>query len=285
MGNHHGEENNAVPYRTNATDMLAAGAALGEVRQAQPADCTPFVTLPPGYTAHDLESTLMYPLRERGTTHLDTLDSFVAFVNRHKDETASAIYASVREDALVAVLNDHSSGDAQWRDWRADYSCPLSDEWVTWILNSGKAMPQAAFAQFIEDNLPDIVTPDKGNKKPTAADMLIVSRTLEAKSSVAFAQGTRLQTGDVELSFSERTAATAGNGKFSVPESFEIGIPVYRSGALYRVTARLRYRISGGLLTMWYDLLRHKQVHDHAFAEVVTQAQKKTELPAFYGTP
>lgn len=52
-----------------------------------------------------------------------------------------------------------------------------------------------------------------------------------------------------------------------IPEVFKIGIPVLEGGPRYSVQARLRYRIDGGALVMWFDLLRpHKIIEDAVLA-------------------
>lgn len=270
----------------NIQSAIDVGAALAGPKILTDVGAESFVIVPEGYALHGLERYQENPSRKRGNVSLDTVESFTAYVKRHADQNATTIFADAEHCHLTAVINDHADnhdGMPNWGDFRARYICPLSDPWGIWVGNNGVPMTQANFAAFIEDNLPDIVGKEDG---PDPADMLIVSRNLEARSAVTFAQGTRLQTGDVELSFIEKTDATvnATKGKIAVPENFDIGIPVFRNGTNYRITARLRYRINDGKLSMWYDLLRWKQVKDDAFNNVVKTVQE-LDLPVFYGAP
>lgn len=154
----------------------------------------------------------------------------------------------------------HDQVEAGWRDHTAFYECPLSAEWKAWSKANKNLFEQAEFAQFIEDNLPDIV-------EPSGADMLEISRTLEAKKKINFASGIRLSNGQQELTYEEQVAGTASKGKLQIPEVFKIGIPVLEGGPRYSVQARLRYRIDGGALVMWFDLLRpHKIIEDAVLA-------------------
>ena len=162
---------------------------------------------------------------------------------------------------------------------RQIYACPLSPEWQTWRAESGQQMNQEAFAQFIEDNLPDIAI-------PTAAEMLEISRSLEAKKKVNFASGIRLSNGQNELTYEEEITGTAQKGKLKVPEEFQIGIPVLEGGQRYAVNARLRYRIGdGGKLTMWYELIRPHKILDDAVHAVRLEIEQGTEMPVFNGKP
>lgn len=250
---------------TEAAQIKAIAIASTEIRQANGGH--EFVTLPPGYSAQSIEHMRAFPSRAKGTTRVNDASSFITVVN---DQTTARlrIYGQLYDQngkadpKFTAVLNDHLStslteplpawAHAGWQDHRVSYACPLSTEWKTWTGMHKRSMKQADFAQFIEDNLPDIVT-------PAAAEMLEIARTLEARKGVNFKSGIRLQNGDQQFTFEETTEAKAGEkGHLSVPERFEIAIPVFE-GAKTRnlIVARLRYRIDNGKLDMWYDLERH----------------------------
>jgi len=222
-------------------------------------DGVPYVVAPEGYAVENLERMLETPMRKRGKVHMNDAASFNAYVNAEATP-ATRLYGQLNPPAFCAVFNDHAS-EPGWGDYGVSYDCPLSIEWKTWTANSGKTMTQEAFAQFIENNLPDIAM-------PPAADMLEISRSLEAKKKVNFASGVRLSNGQNELVYEEQVSGTAAKGKLNVPEAFTIGIPVLEGGERYAVTARLRYRIQeGGKLSMWFELVRpHKIVEDAASA-------------------
>lgn len=84
-------------------------------------------------------------------------------------------------------------------------------------------MNQADFARFIEDNAPDIAS-------PPAADMIEISRSLEAKKKVNFASAIRLDNGKTEFTYEEDIEGTAAKGRLQVPQVFTIGIPVPEGG-------------------------------------------------------
>lgn len=239
----------------------------------------PFVVLPNNYGVTDIENLLPTPTRPRGTVTLRTVDSFIELLNQVKVSN-TRLYAADDPKAphFIAIINDHSRElGPGWRDYKLFYACPLSEEWKTWAGMNGKAMKQVDFAKFIEDNLPDVY-------QPAAAEMLEISRTLEAKKSVDFKSAQRLSDGQQEFTYNEAVEGTAGKGKFKVPEEFKIGIPVFNGGTPYLITARLRYRIDNGVLVLWYDLLREHKVMEDAFKTMREKIETDTELKAIIGS-
>lgn len=254
---------------------MAVASSLDNLVRAD-IEGAPSLLVPEGYRVHDLESLMLAPVRARGNVALRDTGSFVSVVNDRKVE-GTRLYGKLSPPSFTAVFNDTTGKGPGWRDDRATYVCPVSVEWQRWTAANGKQMNQEAFAQFIEDNSADCVTPD-------AATMIEVSRTLEAKKKVNFASGIRLSNGQNELTYEETVSGTAGKGKFVVPEEFVIGVAVLEGGPKYAVTARLRYRIADqGKLTMWFDLLRPHKVLEDAVKEVWNHIQNQTGLAILNG--
>lgn len=261
----------------NAAIVRDMAAAIGAPNSAE-AEAKPYAIVPAGYTLHDLEPTLMQPVRFRGTTALRDMASFTAFVAELAAENATRLYGQLNPPKFKAVFNDHDRDSGPgWRDHIATYDCPLSVEWLAWMGSNGKVMPQADFATFIEDNAPDIAS-------PPAADMIEISRTLEAKKKVNFASGIRLDNGQIEFVYEEQIDSTAAKGRLQIPQTFTIGIAVLEGGPRYAVTARLRYRIGEkGALALWYDLERPHKVVEDAAKEVWLAIERDTGLRVFNG--
>lgn len=235
----------------------------------------PHVVVPGDYQLHDLESMMPSPRRLKGKLDLRDMKSFVAVYNEFKTDS-SKLYGTVNPPKFVGLLNDNAAGNPGWGDHRVEYSCPLSVEWKTWTNKNKQPISQADFAQFIEDNLPDLLD---------GATMLEVSRTLEAKKKVNFASGLRLADGQNEFTYEEQIEGTAGKGKFKVPEVFELGIAVFEGGPLYKVAARLRYRIGeGGKLALWYDLERPHKILEDAVKAVWADIEIGTEVTILHAS-
>jgi uncharacterized protein YfdQ (DUF2303 family) len=153
-----------------------------------------------------------------------------------------------------------------------------SEEWTRWKGNDGARTNQIDFAEFIEDNAPDIVTPDP-------ATMLEVARDLSAKTEVDFGSAIRMQNGSVQFKYSEQVKGTFGAGNVEVPERFVIAIPVYVGSERVKITARLRYRINAGKLSFWYDLLRAEAVRRDAFLDVQKSIADTLGIRIINGVP
>lgn len=254
---------------TSAAELGAAAVTPREI------DGVPFLVVPEGFQLLHLEDMLAVPSRKRGAIAFRDATSFCRAVSEQKTEE-TRLYGNQNVPSFTAVFNDHGS-EAGWRDHLATYACPLSVEWKLWTGANKRQMNQEQFAQFIEDNSPDCVTPD-------SASMIEMSRTLEAKKKVNFASGIRLSNGQNELTYEEEISGTAGKGKFQVPETFTVGISVLEGGPKYAVHARWRYRIADkGVLTMWYDLDWPHKVLEDAVKEVWTFIEETIGLPVFNG--
>lgn len=265
---------------SDARTIAALGAAIGDARRADaPIDCRPYAVVPEGYRLQDLEPLLRNPMRRVGVVSVYDAASFIAVV---KDQATAGtrLYRTVTPPRFVAVFNDHDhAGESPgWGDHRAVYTCPLSPEWSAWTTSNKRAMAQADFAQFIEDNLPDIAD-------PPAAEMLEISRTLQAKKKVNFASALRLDNGQHQFTYEEQIDGKAGpRGQLRVPEAFTLGLAVFEGGARYALRARLRYRISDqGALSMWYDLERPHKIVEHAVEELRAAIEAATEMGTING--
>lgn len=270
---------------TEAKDIMALGSALSDPISAPPAadGCsTPFVVVPVGYAVQPIDGLYTKPSRNKGDTKLLDQGSFVEFVQEHAT-VGSRVYGmppAIKDNGLIvapkfrAIFNDSKAGITAWRDHTATWTCPLSPEWIRWASNNAKQMDQKDFAQFIEDNLPDIAT-------PPAADMLDLSRTLEAKKGVNFASSTRLSNGETQLKYEESIEGSARGGQLQIPDTFTLGIPVLLGGQGYAIEVRFRYRIEGAKLKLWYELVRPHKVIEAVFTDLRQTLTEQTGMRVF----
>lgn len=247
---------------------LAAGTALAfsSALGAAHIDEQQAVLVPDGYRLEDLEQFHAAPRRIRQKLTIHNANDFGHYVNRFKN-SETTVYADLENTRFTAILDHPGTISPDWGEHRASYACPHSRSWKTWSAADGKAMRQADFAKFVEDNLPDV-------QEPNGSDILTISRTLEAKKSVDFQSGVRLDNGEVQITYNEDIKGTAGKGTLEIPETFTLGIPVFEGGDHYELTARLRYRINEGQLVMWFDLLRPERLLEDAFANTLAQIKR-----------
>lgn len=278
-----------IEAETNVGALLALGAMAGSVHANPNKEGRPFVIVAgsDGLKVEYLERP-DHPARPSGTVKVDDTESFVIGVNRYRS-ARTVLYASLHPASFVAVLNDHaalkdndSRHDADWRDHRVVFPLKHSKEFELWNSAQKKDMAQEDFAFFIENNLPDFKDPEGGK-------MLEIALNFRVKNNLAFRSALKLQDGSVDLQYTEQIEGGAGrSGNTKVPEIFKIEIPVWSGleAETYVFEARLRYRISSGVLAIRYELVRQHKVVEKAFADVLEQIKKGVkDAPVIFGSP
>lgn len=189
-----------------------------------------------------------------------------------------------RENALCmadeASLTIRLIFDAQPHQWgtvHADLKLQRSPEAQRWIANNGKYQSQQDFAEFCELNLESFVD-------PSAASILEIAQTFQAKTTVDFGSAIRLQSGAIKLKREEQITATAGErSDLTIPEKIRVAMPLFKYDKHYEVHARLRYRMSEGAVKLSVLLVDPEMAFEHAFREVVSRVSSLLEMPVFYG--
>lgn len=247
-----------------------------------------------------LDEHLKQPERRKGTAEAQELESLVEMVNRSKD-THSALFADRDGPRLMGVINYNASGaevstSARWGDHRVVYNFPVSDAWQAWMATSGTWISQADFAAFLEDHVTDVLDPSKasdvhrqlieqvGGAFATPARLMELARGLTVNVNRKVSNQQNLASGEAQLMFTEEHNDAKGK-QLKVPSAFLLALPVFRNGDLFKVVARLRYRVREGTVTWSYALHQTEQVFDVAFREACTKAQKGTKCPLYYGRP
>lgn len=264
-----------------------------------------FATLPKGRSVVDLKPILdsyrETPERRRGVAKLTDATSFVAHINRFAG-AASAVFANPDQNApsLTAVYDYHAAGpDPKVADWlrhRATYAPALSDEWKTWTAQEDTPMNQGQFASFIEDNITDVIVPNLDDPKLATfaslvqgkfaepSDLLQLSRGLEVNIDTNVKNAVTLSTGEISVRYEENVRDGAGQ-PINIANLFQICIPVFYAGGLYRIAVRLRFRKAGDRLMWTYLLTRPDLVFEDAFHGIVERVKKETTAPVFLGSP
>jgi uncharacterized protein YfdQ (DUF2303 family) len=218
-----------------------------------------FIVLPEGAEIRSLRDFQFAepPLKKAGKVTAEDVPSFAAYFQRFRDDD-SMIFGLPEKFTFTGILDYHIAKDGAAREKAHQVILELRQtaRWKTWKGNNKTPMAQEQFAQFIEDNLPDIYAPD-GTDYPPAAVMLEVSRSLQASSSYQFNQATNLKNGQRGLTYREQIEGVAGPaGELKIPDAFIVRIPIFLNQKPVEIICRLRFRIQGGKLSMWYDMLR-----------------------------
>ena len=269
-------------FSSDQAALLAAGAALGQPRTHSTPDARPYALVPDGYTVLELPRAHV-PERPRAIVRLRDAASFVRYFNDHKTDY-SRIFAGLDPALFLAVFDEFSAvtpGDAgvwpqaDWREFRAAFSVPPSREWLLWHAANRKPMSQVSFAEFLQDNLPDVV-------QPAGADLLELALNFEAAQSGTYVATQRLQDGSHNLQW---RADNNASGTVKLPEHITLMIPVFENEAPSELQARLKYRVKEGNLSLWFVLVRPHKVLEAAFRSAWERIADGTGAVILLGSP
>jgi uncharacterized protein YfdQ (DUF2303 family) len=230
------------------------------------------VALRNGYAVTNIETSLNLP-KPRRKSALVTVhhpDSFIDYVRDFSDKD-SLITADIENRTLRAILDYHGTDpDGQrWGVHKVTFTCRETPEWKTWNAVNGKdkRMEQIPFAEFLEANLPDIADPPGGL-------LLEMVTNLEAKKDVAFLSSVRLADGSQQLTYNETIdTSSTQRGDLRIVDRFTLALAPFYGTEAFRVTARLRFRITSGKLIFWFELDRPHKVVETAFDDIVQRVR------------
>jgi uncharacterized protein YfdQ (DUF2303 family) len=244
----------------------------------------------------DLESTRAVPARKRGSAALLTPESFIAYVKTHAT-AGTALTGTVTEKAgsFTALLDYHypkhdTVDTAGWAEHTASLALAATPEWARWLAKSGTDLDQKTFAEFLEDNAPDITVPEgldvrQGEKYPSQQELVSLALTLQVKTDVQFGNQIRLQNGEQQLTYREAIEGSYGaDNKLAIPQKFALAIAPFAGTPKYLVTARLRYRAAGGKASFRYEIERPHKIVEDAFNDVKQKIEAETERRVLVGT-
>lgn len=250
-----------------------------------------------------LDEYLPKPVRRSGTTVLHDLASFIAAVQRAKDEGTVVYLDAAKVHAYAVLDHDHAGPDgeatARWGGHRLACAIGLSPAWSAWSQASGVAMSQTDFAAFIDDHLPDILDPASldethplvalmttmGITPATPAEVVKASRGLKLRAEVNVTESITLESGEVELQYTE---THTGQGEaLRVPSAFLIALPVFDGAPRDVLLVRLRYRrIAGQPRVQWTAAVyQREEVRTTALRDLQAHIAAETGVPTFLGEP
>ena len=266
--------------------LLAAGAAgLG----AQQVDgLRPHLVVPDNYMALALDDKYLdKPHHIVQNVEVYDPDSFIEYFQRFKT-SSSRVFVDIRTPSIVGILDYHEDtglGDgaeaAAWCSHRVQYKFRPTREWEIWFKNNGTAMTQLEFAQFIEDNLPDVIN-------PLPAAMKEMTLSLEAKRDVNYTKAVNLQNGTTQFTYHETVTGSVGGttGQVEVPREFTIRIAPFEGADKVEILCRFRYKLSQQALSLRYEMWRPNALFDAAVEAVVAELTTSiTENPVTFSKP
>jgi hypothetical protein len=208
--------------------------------------------------------------------------SFIRYYAAFSDER-SRIFAEPSGPSFLAVMDYHGAGAAdlhkpEFLSHKAGFVMVKDERWNIWSGKNEKQFSQVDFAEFIEDNTADIL-------EPSGAHMLEVARDLKASSSGSFESKVTPKNGQIQMKYTENIDGKVGSGDVEIPEFFKLSIPVFYGESPVTISARLRYRISGGTLTFHYKLYRQSEILNDAFNKAVASISEALKTEILIGSP
>jgi uncharacterized protein YfdQ (DUF2303 family) len=202
--------------------------------------------------------------------------SFITYVNEFGEEAAH-IFAEQDRTRITAVLDYHKLSAPAYCGHIAKCVLPHSEQWLAWAGIDGKEVPQALFAEFIEENALDIY-------EPSSATVLEIAKSLSIKSTVEFDSAVNIANGTTQLRWSEKQDGK-GRGDIDVPQKIKLGLPVFQGGDLVEVWAFLRTRIKDGKLSFIVKMHRRELIRNEEFTRIVAKVGDGTGITPLFGRP
>lgn len=265
-------------------DLIAHGRAMGKPVEPGATEHQ-FIVIPAGYKAEDISAFLPLPRIKQSVVMLEAA-SFADYVNRYKSEQ-TLIFVEVSDTGakFLAVLDYHGQAPAlkpQRCAHTVTYATSPTKEWSDWMAFNAKAMDQVKFASWLEDNYLLIQAPD-------GAELMELIQNLDGKSDVRFNSAIRLNSGAHKLQYDEDVVlkgnVTSKEGMVELPKEINAGISPFLGAAPYEVKARLKYRIEGKKLAIWYETITPHRIVRDAVSLVTKTISEKTDLIPFIGRP
>lgn len=267
----------------NAQTNAGAGVLAGEELARKVAELTATVHREEGFkpfrvkadgsieTLEGLRS--IQPFRKGQVIFYEGL-SFGRFVNRFKNPT-TVLFADSVGKSFTAALDYHpglpDQTSASWDLFRGILPLRHTESWKTWTAANKEPMTQAEFAQFLEDNIPDIAD-------PSGAKLVEIARSLEAKTDVNYSSHIREEDGSHRFNYSEQVNGTAAGG-VTIPAEITLVLQPFEGSKTYPIKARFRYRVNAKQVAMWFDLVRMQDVLTAAFDDELLKIDGEVNGP------
>lgn len=209
----------------------------------------------------DLQDYMPWPRRAQAKVQLQDTQSFIDYARRFdfdgptgdssSNPTLPVIYINRRNGPVAElIIDDHSENHPGWREHRATLAWQYTPEWKRWKADDRKMLPQAQFAEMIEDGLDDILEPDAG-------DLLEIAQTIKGTMTATVKSGRYLQDGTIKAVWDEELDVTGGReADITIPGHFILQIRVLEEGTPIQIRARLRYAFRDRKLQLGYFLDR-----------------------------
>ncbi|MGV0961829.1 MAG: DUF2303 family protein [Limnohabitans sp.] len=264
--------------------LIGAGSALGEVKVVRHDELTNdkhFLIVPAGYESKEIsfDEFRQTPIRNKGVMVVSTVESLFAFVERELLPGTTVCLADQDNGSFKIIFNYSGGGDKPgFSDRLVALSLKPTTGWSRWSEKDKVRMDKLAFADFIDENIPDI-------SEPAAAEVIEMIKQLKVHRKAEFISVVDPKTGFTNLSFNEQTSGETLKGNIGFFDKMVLGLTPFRGSEKYRVDASLRFEITdSNKLKVFYSLINADLVEEHAFnveREKVLEKMRELGIPVF----
>lgn len=264
---------------SNVQDIILTAQAAIEPKELEAGTIYAVINDEGGVSVVDTMQYLPQPSMMRRSVKTEDAKSFIDYILVHQGDhkgEAVEIYSRQGSSAHNFVCVFDPNG---WSRDRVSLQLQESPEWQAWVKRSGNLYDQIQFADFIEDQISTIVTPE-------GSTLLEIVQSMQANVKVAWKSAEWLANGQRSLLFDEQVDAKAGRtGKLEIPAQFTLALRPFLGSDPFEVKANLRYRIDGGHLTIGFKLIEPERRLEKAVEEVSIAIASKTGLEVWAGWP
>jgi len=263
--------------------MAAETPYLGHVNEV------PVVVAPPGWTTTQLDDCMEKPRRVKETIQITCLKSFVAYLLKHKEQSTIIKFDAVGNGDLTAraIIDYHQApGDGaakngpMWGQHLAIYQTRSTPSWVAWFNGNDRKFKQSTFADFIYQNMADVMD-------PAGAELLEIIQTLRLLSKGEFKESKDLHTGSAELLYSMKflISGTATTEKvLTLPKQMTIKVTPFYGGPEITLTADIIIeapKADGDPVLLGYRFYRLGDALEAMSGDIEKQIAKDTKVPVY----
>lgn len=223
----------------------------------------PHLVTPKDCEIESMEKYLPAPHRPSIDVVLRTLPDLQSYIEKQRDTDPcnNVVVFADRDDLMfTAYLDYHRLGnDPRWLNHKAIVKRNLSHQFQAWKGQDGKRMAQETFAEFLDENVNDILS-------PSGADVVRFASTLEAHRTETFKSSVNIANGEVKFVWQNESK---GDEQVQFPTEMTLNIPIWSGGQNIAIPVKLFYRVSEGKLVLWYKLRMIERIVDKIFSEEV----------------
>lgn len=258
----------------NTHAALEAGQRIGalEAPRSFVAHGVPFIVTPKWLEIKEREDLMERPLRISTSRTMYEADSFSEYVKTFSGE-GTRLFGSIDSAgsaAITAILDDHiAPATPSHGAHTARLVLESHPEWRRWMQRNREILSQREFAEFVEENIRNIVT-------PAAADLLTALKSFSVKKNSIV--DSVIDGGNIRCTVSREVSGNVTKSDIELPREFVLGLRPFKRGSVYEVRAILRFRETGDGFGFEFVLVEPEVVLESAFNDARAEVEEATGL-------